>query len=558
MAGTLKDSRDGKTYKTVEIGNQTWMAENLNYETSESKCYDNKESNCKRMGRLYTWDAAMDACPDGWSLPNNSDFSELKSFVESKVGEGNAGSVLKGRTFDMSVEGALEYDDRFGFSGQAAGDRIKNAYKFLGETAYLWSSSEGDDSRAFDWVLSSNSDDFFQGNIKFALKKNGFSVRCIKKSASNSKTEEEIRDDRANDSNEGDEVSSQRSEAQPPSGTLKDSRDGKTYKTVKMPDGKTWMAENLNYGTKDSWCYDNDPANCKKYGRLYTWGAAKKACPAGWRLPSKEDLESLLSAVGTSGDERSLNLRARSWENGSDKFGFSALPAGDYRSDYRKFHDLGNVTSFWASTERDRYYYAYSLDIVDSRANVNFYVKDGGGSVRCFRDSNGDKITDARDGKTYETVKMPDGKTWMAENLNYGTKDSWCYDNDPANCKKYGRLYTWEAAKMACPSGWRLPSKEELESLLAAAGSSQDERYQNLRAGSWENGSDKFGFSALPAGNYYSRSEKFDDLDDYTSFWSSTEYDSNRAYSLYINDYVASVNYNDKGSGRSVRCLQDN
>jgi len=384
MAGTLKDSRDGKTYKTVQIGNQTWMAENLNYKTSESKCYDNKESNCKRMGRLYTWDAAMDACPDGWSLPNNSDFSELKSFVESKVGEGNAGSVLKGRTFDMSVEGALEYDDRFGFSGQAAGDRIKNAYKFLGETAYLWSSSEGDDSRAFDWVLSTKSNDFFQGNIKFALKKNGFSVRCIKKSASNSKTEEEIRDDRANDSNEGDEVSSQRSKAQPSSGTLKDSRDGKTYKTVKIGD-QVWMAENLNYKTSQSKCYDNKEGNCEKYGRLYTWGTAKKACPAGWRLPSKAEFESLLFTVGTSHTERSLNLRARSWENGLDKFGFSALPAGSYSSYSENFFTLGGDTFFWASTEYS-IGDAYGLEIInDVIARVSTDGKRYGRSVRCLQ-----------------------------------------------------------------------------------------------------------------------------------------------------------------------------
>ncbi|MCQ2125362.1 MAG: hypothetical protein MJZ25_14380 [Fibrobacter sp.] len=380
---TVMDA-DGNSYPTVKIGNQVWMAKNLNVNVPGSVCYDNDPVNCEKNGRLYTWDAAMIACPDGWSLPDNSDFSELKSFVESKVGEGNAGSVLKGRTFDMSVEGALEYDDRFGFSGQAAGDRIKNAYKFLGETAYLWSSSEGDDSRAFDWVLSSNSDDFFQGNIKFALKKNGFSVRCIKKSASNSKTEEEIRDDRANDSNEGDEVSSQRSKAQPSSGTLKDSRDGKTYKTVKIGD-QVWMAENLNYKTSESYCYDNKEGNCKKYGRLYTWDDAKKACPAGWRLPSKVEFESLLSTVGTSKAERSLNLRARSWKNGSDMFGFSALPAGDYYSLNMEFIQLGNYTFFWSSTERDNDD-AYDLYVYDGGAGVGLSFEGLGFSVRCLQD----------------------------------------------------------------------------------------------------------------------------------------------------------------------------
>jgi len=81
-------------------------------------------------------------------------------------------------------------------------------------------------------------------------------------------------------------------------GTFTDKRDGKTYKTVKMPDGKIWMAENLNYETESgSWCYDNDPSNAVKYGRLYDWNTAKTVCPRGWRLPSRSDWHRLCCAV---------------------------------------------------------------------------------------------------------------------------------------------------------------------------------------------------------------------------------------------------------------------
>ncbi|MDY5029093.1 fibrobacter succinogenes major paralogous domain-containing protein [Hallerella succinigenes] len=169
-------------------------------------------------------------------------------------------------------------------------------------------------------------------------------------------------------------------------------------------------------------------------------------------------------------------------------------------------------------------------------------------------------LTDTRDGQTYKTVVIGE-QTWMADNLNYETENSYCYDDDPSNCSKYGRLYTWVAATTVCPSGWHLPSTTEWKTLFTAVGGSSTAGTVLKSTGGWYNdgnGTYAFGFSALPAGlrngtgGYYYEG-------DYAYFWSSTEYYSNYAYSMYLYygyDF-AGLDYYNKDFGRSVRCVKD-
>ena len=168
-------------------------------------------------------------------------------------------------------------------------------------------------------------------------------------------------------------------------------------------------------------------------------------------------------------------------------------------------------------------------------------------------------FSDARDNSSYKYVIIG-SQVWMAENLNYETEDSYCYKNSADSCAKYGRLYNGNEAKNACPEGWHLPSKAEFETLIAAVGGGYVAGKALKSTSGWAgvNGTDSYGFSALPAGGYYYGSFYDVGMDAY--FWSATEKDSNNVY--YMNlfrdvDDAGLPTYQSEGSARSVRCLKD-
>jgi len=174
-----------------------------------------------------------------------------------------------------------------------------------------------------------------------------------------------------------------------------DSRDGKKYKTVAI--GKqTWMAENLNYNANGSICYDNEPANCTEYGRLYNWNTAKTACPKGFHLPSNKDWNVLMKFVNPSCSDNSncanagTKLKATSgWNsngNGTDEFGFSALPGGSGNSD--GYFNYAGYNGYWWSASETSSYGAYSRNMYYYSEDVLYYDYDKSNlySVRCLQD----------------------------------------------------------------------------------------------------------------------------------------------------------------------------
>jgi uncharacterized protein (TIGR02145 family) len=171
VKSTFTDSRDSKTYKTVKIGSQTWMAENLNYQTDDSWCYEDKAANCAQYGRLYKITSALGACPSGWHLSKSAEWSALEKAAGEKR---TAGTKLKSTTgWDDNGNGT----DDFGFSALPGGLRNgANAFQWLGFAGQWWTSSQwGETSYSQIYILGSEVQSKITSDGYY-----GYSVRCVK------------------------------------------------------------------------------------------------------------------------------------------------------------------------------------------------------------------------------------------------------------------------------------------------------------------------------------------------------------------------------------------
>ena len=208
--GVFVDERDDQVYRSVKIGEQTWMAENLNYAylqktsslDSSSLCYNNEPDSCAKYGRLYLWSAAMDSaavfsktgmdcgyeatchpkktvrgvCPKGWHLPSIAEFETL---VDAVGGKSVAGKALK------SISGWSDYNgnsdngtDSFGFSALPAGLQLKfNLPIGVGVHVLFWSATAADNRSAYKMSIRYDIDKYVR-DVEFMHR--SFSVRCVK------------------------------------------------------------------------------------------------------------------------------------------------------------------------------------------------------------------------------------------------------------------------------------------------------------------------------------------------------------------------------------------
>ena len=394
---------------------------------------------------------------------------------------------------------------------------------------------------------------------------------------------------------------------------LIDERDGQKYKYMPIG-GHFWMAENLKYESDSSSCYKDSANYCETYGRYYPYSEIDSVCPKGWRIPVKADFDTLMLHTGQDSVRSTLyyksNIKLMSvtgWQTdvGEDEFGFSAYPYGEsdggagYRAAYWTKSGVygGSVYIFQILAGNGQVpHIDFSPEPTEFRSGQQRKR-----SIRCISDSTYpissssvpfssssiqySTLTDERDNQTYKTVVIGN-QEWMAENLNFETDSSWCYDTIPENCEKYGRLYQWHAvvdrsyaacgmrhectveepAQGICPSGWHVPSAAEWDTLVAYTGMRTGGKEGSGRTLKSEEdwtgwtGLNRLGFNALPAGSRDYSMHEFYDLHESTAFWTSTA----EKYGMSAQHYVFSNTSHDvlgwgayKDSGFSLRCVKN-
>lgn len=163
--GNYTDSRDGRTYRTVKIGSQVWMAENLCFKPVSGNywAFDNNIDNIQKYGYLYDWPIAQTVCPNGWHLPSKTDFEDLLA---------NFGGPGTTAYPDLITNGKSGMNLQFGGWRSPAGN-----FKYAGEDANLWSSTEFDAGVAYHLAVYKGVN---KAEIAMNLKKIGLPVRCLK------------------------------------------------------------------------------------------------------------------------------------------------------------------------------------------------------------------------------------------------------------------------------------------------------------------------------------------------------------------------------------------
>jgi uncharacterized protein (TIGR02145 family) len=174
--GTFTDARDGQKYRWVVIGGKTWMAQNLNYKAPsdpwgwDSWCYENSADSCNKYGRLYSWNAAITACPAGYHLPSREEWDSLTTTVGGKEVAGQKLKAKSGWYINYAT-------DDYKFSALPGG-MLNDDGNFTSANYYgnWWTSTENNGKSAYPRIMHCKESSVLEFPYS---KRGGFSVRCV-------------------------------------------------------------------------------------------------------------------------------------------------------------------------------------------------------------------------------------------------------------------------------------------------------------------------------------------------------------------------------------------
>jgi uncharacterized protein (TIGR02145 family) len=407
IAQSQVTAQDGKAYKSVKIGNQTWMTENLNVSTYRNGdtipqvqdpkawsslttgawCYyEGKAETGARYGKLYNWYAISDPrglAPEGWHIPTDSEWVTLTKFLGGKI-ESSA-KIKSMRGWSQGGNGSNES----GFNALPGGTRsINEAFSFVGDYGYWWTSSSFDGYSAWNRFLAYNNNYIGRST---GWKQFGNSVRCIKdENETGISTASQLQ---KNDSSVSPAFANE---------TVALAANNK-ISSMKIG-GQVWMTQNLDVSKfqngdsipeaktdtdwekaarlkQPAWCYyNNDMSAEKNYGKLYNWYAIndkRGLAPAGWHIPREAEWAKLATSLG--GETVAGELIKSN--------GFGGFLSG-FRDSDGSFHSDGLVGYWWGATESSPTTAScYSITYFSSAFNSdNAANKQKGFSARCIKD----------------------------------------------------------------------------------------------------------------------------------------------------------------------------
>lgn len=170
--GLFEDPRDQQTYGTFEVSGVRWMTENLRYAAKNSVCYEYKPENCHKLGRLYPWEVALQACPVGWHLATEFEWQKLE-LVLGVTFEELEGNQERGEPVGEKIKITSEYELKFPYAGYSDPQGV---FKGKDETAAIWTANEADFNHAWHRDLDIERLGIYRSRV---YKPWLLSVRCI-------------------------------------------------------------------------------------------------------------------------------------------------------------------------------------------------------------------------------------------------------------------------------------------------------------------------------------------------------------------------------------------